>query len=99
MTPRPHAPRSLPARHPPNGAWPAEMRADMAAAYLDYATTGQLLAAVVRGEAPRPTATRLRNGKREPMWALDAMRNHVANRHEISCDVAAEKAEAGAELI
>src|SRR5258705_313772 len=22
-TPRPHAPRSLPARHPPNGAWPA----------------------------------------------------------------------------
>src|SRR5712671_5853991 len=97
-TPRPHAPRSLPARHPPSGAWPAEMRADMAAAYLDYATTGQLLAAVVRGEAPRPTATRLRNGKREPVWALDACRRHVANRHEIESDVIAAKEDIGALL-
>src|SRR5258708_17874962 len=61
VTPRPHCPRSLPARHPPNGAWPAEMRADMAAAYLDYATTGQLLAAVMRGQPPPPTANPLPN--------------------------------------
>jgi len=105
MTPRPHTehsskcPRSLPARHPPNGAWPAEMRADMAAAYLDYATTGQLLAAVMRGEAPRPTANRLRNGKREPVWALDAVRSFVANHHEIRSDVsAAAKEDIGALL-
>src|SRR5260221_672277 len=88
MTPRPHVPRSLPARHPPNGAWPAEMRADMAAAYLDYAPPGRLLAAVMGGGAPRPTAPRLRNGKREPVWALDACRSFVANHHEIRSDAA-----------
>jgi len=85
---RSYAARSLPARHPPGGAWPAEMRADMAAAFLDYETTGKLLAAILRGEAPRPTSTRLRNGKREPVWALDACRTHVANRHQIVSDVA-----------
>src|SRR5260370_19789633 len=89
MPPRPHCPRSLPARHPPNGAWPAEMRADMAAAFLDYATTGQLFAAVMHSGAPRPTATRARNGKREPVRALDACRSFVANHHEIRSDVAA----------
>jgi len=85
---RPHAPRSLPARYPPHGAWPLEMRADMAAALLGYDTSGELYAAVARNEAPRPTATRLRNGKREPVWALDACRKHVANRHEIAADAA-----------
>jgi hypothetical protein len=78
--------RSLPARHPPHGAWPAEMRADMVAAYLDYETTGGLYAAVLRGEAPRPTGERLRNGRREPTWALDALKVHVAKRHEIASD-------------
>jgi hypothetical protein len=78
------APRSLPARHPPHGAWPAEMRADMVAAYLDYETTGQLYAAVQRGEAPRPTGERQRNGRREPTWAFDALKTHVGNRHEVA---------------
>jgi hypothetical protein len=88
MTARaPHAPRSLPARHPPNGAWPAEMRADMAAAFLGYETTGRLIAAIVRGEAPRPTATRLRDGKREPVWAKVAIDAFLANRHKIVSDV------------
>ena len=37
------APRTaLPARYPPVGVWPALMRADMAAAYLDYRDTGEL---------------------------------------------------------
>jgi hypothetical protein len=80
------APRSRAARHPPHGAWPAEMRADVAAAFLDYETTGQLYAAVLRGEAPRPTGERLRNGRREPTWALDQLKAHVANRHEIASD-------------
>lgn len=87
MNGRPHAPRSLPARHPPNGAWPAEMRADMAAALLGWDTTGQLFAAILHGEAPRPTATRLRNGRREPVWAKAAIEAYVANRHEIHSDV------------
>jgi hypothetical protein len=98
MTPRPHAPRSLPARHPPNGAWPAEMRADMAAAFLDYESTGKFRHAIMRGEAPRPTATRLRNGRHEPMWALDVLRNHVAKRHAIESDVAAAMEDIGALL-
>ena len=44
----------LPARYPPRGSWPAVMRADMAAAYLDYRNTGELARAVTRGEAPPP---------------------------------------------
>ena len=44
------APRTtLPARYPPIGTWPALMRADMAAAYLDYRDTGELARAVARG--------------------------------------------------
>jgi hypothetical protein len=89
------APRSLPARHPPHGAWPAEMRADMVAACLDSETTGQLYAAVLRGEAPRPTGERLRNGRREPTWAFDALKTHVANRHEIASDALPEKENIG----
>jgi hypothetical protein len=90
--------RSRPARHPPHGAWPAEMRADVAAAFLDYETTGQLYAAVLRGEAPRPTGERLRNGRREPTWALDQLKAHVANRHEIAFDALSGKENIG-ELI
>lgn len=81
-----HAPRSLPARYPPSGVWPAEMRIDMAAAYFDYETTGKLYKAIQRGEAPRPTATRLEKGRHIPVWALDACFKFVANRHEIRSD-------------
>lgn len=60
------SPRSpLPARYPPTGAWPAVMRADMAAAYPDYRDTRELARGVSRGEAP-------------PRWAiteLDAREN------------------------
>jgi len=79
-------PRSINRRYPENGAWPCEMRADMTAAYLDYATTGELYRAIQRGEAPRPSSTRLRNGRREPVWALEICRAHVARRHEIAND-------------
>ena len=67
----------------------------MVAAYLDYETTGQLYAAVLRGEAPRPTGVRLRNGRREPTWAFDALKTHVANRHEIAFDALPEKENIG----
>lgn len=78
--------RSVPARHPPQGAWPGEMRADLAAAFLDFETTGKLFAAIMRGEAPRPTATRVRNGRREPVWSHEALRRHIARRHDIPDD-------------
>ena len=38
---------ALPARYPPVGTWPALMRADMAAAYLDYRDTLELARGVV----------------------------------------------------
>lgn len=82
----PHAPRSLPARYPPFGAWPIEMPADIAAALLGFETTGKLYKAIERKEAPRPTATRLNDGRRIPVWSLDACRKFVANRHEIRSD-------------
>jgi hypothetical protein len=63
------------------------MCADTTAAYFDLQTTGQLWKAIERGEAPRPSSTRLRNGKREPVWALDICRAYIARRHEIKDDV------------
>jgi hypothetical protein len=60
---------ALAARYPPTGAWPAQMRADMAAAYLDYCDTRELVAAIVRGEAPAPSSLRGSGRKREPIWA------------------------------
>lgn len=88
--------RSLPARYPEHGAWPQEMRKDMAAAFLDYRTTGELDKAIERKEAPRPTATRLRaDGRREPVWALDICRAHVARRHDIANDALRESENIG----
>jgi hypothetical protein len=60
---------ALPARYPPIGTWPAVMRADMAAAYLDYRDTGELARAVGRGEAPRPTGFHGVGRAREPVWS------------------------------
>jgi hypothetical protein len=53
----------LSARYPVNGAWPAEMRIDMLAAYLDFRTVRELALAVSRGEAPNrgPKAPRRAN--------------------------------------
>jgi hypothetical protein len=76
--------RSLPARFPAGDVWPAEMRADMVAAYLDLETTGKLLAAVARSEAPRPTATRLFNGRRIPVWARVECDTFIERRHGVS---------------
>jgi hypothetical protein len=71
------------------------MRADMAAAFLDYATTGELTKAITRGEAPRPTDTRLVKGCREPVWAREALASHVANRHGIASDVSPKRESIG----
>ena len=80
--------RSLPARYP-TGAWPAEMRADMTAAYLDIATTGKLVEAIRRGEAPPPTAARKHSGRKVPVWARAACDDFVRRRHDLSCNLVA----------
>src|SRR5882724_5854579 len=60
---------ALPARYPPTGTWPALMRADMAAAYLDYRDTAELARAVGRGEAPPPFGYHGIGRAREPVWS------------------------------
>jgi hypothetical protein len=84
---RERAPRSVPAEYPPNGAWPSELRAPMAASYLNFADTGSLFRAMLRGEAPKPTSSRIRkNGGREPLWARKGLDLYVARRHQIPDD-------------
>jgi hypothetical protein len=71
---------ALPARYPPTGAWPAVMRADMAAAYLDYQDVAELRRTVARGEAPPPSDLHGTGRKRQPVWwksDLDRRTQHV----------------------
>ena len=70
---------ALPARYPPTGTWPAQMRADMAAAYLDYRDTAELAAAVARGNAPPPSSLRGSGRRREPIWARIDLDRRVAS--------------------
>jgi len=73
MSPRPR----LFARYPPTGAWPVVMRADMAAAYLDYRDTGELARGVSRGEAPPPIGYHGVGRAREPIWSKIAIDSFV----------------------
>ena len=68
----------LSARYPVNGAWPAEMRIDMLAAYLDFRSVRELILAVSRGEAPPPTSFRGIGRSREPVWAKAIIDEFVA---------------------
>lgn len=70
--------RSLPARYPPAGAWPAQMRADMVAAYLDFHDTTELAAAIRAGQAPPPSSLRGVGRNREPVWARADLDRHIA---------------------
>jgi len=79
--------RSLPARYPA-GPWPAEMRADLVAAYLDHPTTGKLITAIQRGEAPQASATRLFNSRRVPVWSRVGCDIFIARRHDLDYDIA-----------
>ncbi|MGZ5873900.1 MAG: hypothetical protein ACXWKP_17490 [Bradyrhizobium sp.] len=69
---------SLSARYPVNGAWPAEMRIDMLAAYLDFRSVRELALAVSRGEAPPPTSYRGAGRSREAVWAKAIVDAYVA---------------------
>jgi hypothetical protein len=70
-----------PARFPPTGVWPFELRADMVAALLDFETTRQLCKAIADGTAPRPGAIRGRGVELEVVWSREAIRVFVAARH------------------
>jgi hypothetical protein len=69
---------SLIARYTVNGAWPAEMRIDMLAAYLDFRSVRELVLAVSRGEAPPPTRYRGVGRAREAIWVKVIVDEHVA---------------------
>jgi len=73
--------RSQPARYPLGGAWPAEMRADMAAAYCDYPTTSALYQAIVAGDAPRPSAFRGSGRQKDRVWLRAALDDYLMRRH------------------
>jgi hypothetical protein len=77
---------ALPARYPPIGTWPAVMRADMAAAYLDYRDTGELARAVGRGEAPPPIGYRGVGRAREPVWSKAVIDNVTASGKAVDPD-------------
>jgi hypothetical protein len=62
------------------------MRADMAAAYMDYRNTGELARAVVRGEAPPPTGYHGIGRAREPVWSKAAIDNFAALGRALDLD-------------
>lgn len=75
---------ALPARYPPIAVWPALMRADMAAAYLDYRNTAELARAVARREAPPPTGYHGTGRHREPVWSkavIDSLTGTIRAAH------------------
>jgi hypothetical protein len=74
--------RALPARYPPHGAWPAMMRADLAAAYFDLRDTKELSAAVVRGDLPPPCGSIGKGRSKEPVWTMDYCRAFIARRFD-----------------
>jgi hypothetical protein len=79
---------SLSARYPVNGAWPAEMRIDMLAAYLDFRSVRELVLAVSRGEAPPPTRYRGAGRAREAIWVKVIVDEHVAPGIEVRQNLA-----------
>jgi hypothetical protein len=68
------------ARYPGGSAWPLQMRADMVAAILDFSTTKELCYAISKGQAPYPTAFRLKGKKWEAIWTTDNVRDFVSGR-------------------
>jgi len=75
-------PRALPARYPPHGAWPAMMRADLAAAFFDRKDTKELSVAVIRGEVPPPCGSIGTGRSKEPVWTIDYYRAFIARRFD-----------------
>jgi hypothetical protein len=76
----PRRPRSKPARFPPSD-WPFALRADIAAAALDFDTSADLWRAVACGDAPRPSGWRGRGRSREAVWIMADVQTWIANRY------------------
>jgi hypothetical protein len=74
---------NFPARYPPLGSWPAQMRADVVAAYLDFSNTSELAASISRGEVPPPSSFRGKGRNRQPVWNRGALDQHLVPR--LSC--------------
>ena len=62
------------------------MRADMAAAYLDYRDTGELARAVARGEAPPPVGYHGIGRTREPVWSKAVIDDFTAPAKAMDLD-------------
>jgi len=62
------------------------MRADMAAAYLDYRDTGELKRAVARGEAPPPIGYHGIGRAREPVWSKAVIDDFTAPARAMDLD-------------
>jgi hypothetical protein len=62
------------------------MRADMAAAYLDYRDTGELARAVMRGEAPPPAGYHGIGRAREPVWSKAVIDDFTAPTKAMDLD-------------
>lgn len=75
-----------PARYPPTGVWPAQMRADMVAAYMDFRDTSELKRAICRGHAPPPSALRGAGRNKEPVWDRQCLDRYLAPRNQLRED-------------
>lgn len=64
-------------RYPGNGAWPAEMRRDMAAAYVDEPSAKSFVRKVRLGVYPRPAQSRGMVAK----WSRAGLEAAVTARH------------------
>jgi hypothetical protein len=62
------------------------MRADMAAAYLDYRDTSELARAVGRGEAPAPIGYHGIGRARQPVWSKIVIDNFAAPARATAAD-------------
>jgi hypothetical protein len=62
------------------------MRADMAAAYMDYRSAKEFTSAVRRGDAPAPSSLRGQGRNREPIWARADLDRHIAPLESASQD-------------
>ena len=54
------------------------MRADLAAAYLDFENTAELGRAIRRGDAPPPVSCRGKGRLRQPVWSKAIMDQFAA---------------------